>query len=61
MNSTPWYDYVIGAPFVAALLWAWCATAQDGRKVKRYKIIRGQRVRDYAAERQLTRDTTPPR
>lgn len=33
----------------------------SGTKVRRYKIVSGRRVRDYAAESALTAATTPPR
>jgi hypothetical protein len=53
----PAWTYIIAIPIVIMIAVAWFSSFQPGRKVKRYKIVNGRRVRDYTAERDLTRRT----
>jgi hypothetical protein len=57
-------EYVILWPLaicaaILALKWWFVDSANSGIKVKKYKIVNGYRVRDYAAEAELARRTKP--
>jgi hypothetical protein len=56
-QTPPLWAIIIAIPIVLGLISAWFNSFQPGTKVKCWKIVNGRRVRDYAAERDLTRRT----
>jgi hypothetical protein len=55
----PVWAIIVAVPIVILMIGGFFATMGSGRKVRIYKIVSGRRVRDYDAERKLTRDTRP--